>query len=304
VQLESWVLSSFGPVVDRGIQHPSWPEAPPPFTEAELPQAVLYQPSSSLEQMSVTWYLPGVENRTRTKPLGLIGFLLGQEAEGSLVGLLIDKGWASGLWAGTGEDEQDMAVFEVDISLTAEGLAHWKEVLQLVHSAVRVIADGVNLPAANGSAVAFNSSNASETQTGHAWAQLQAMDDLAFRFMSAPSPSDEVSDYAMSLQLYAPDDLFTRLYVAAEYDAQEISRLVGLMVPERAVVMVGSSCLTSDVTNSSKGWSAEKWYGTLYKTLDIPAAVLSHISSPPPDDVPKADVCPKSNDAEGASNAR
>ena len=68
---------------------------------------------------------------------------LGGEAKGSLLALLIEKGWAEGLVAGAGDAEDDYSIFEVRVACTPLGMEKWEHVVSHVFGAIRAMKKGL-----------------------------------------------------------------------------------------------------------------------------------------------------------------
>lgn len=112
----------FNSTISRNTVSPPWtgllasgvlPFGPPPA----LPRGYLLKPVSRLEELTITWQLPGMRSAAQlvSKPLSYASFILGSEHEGSLLLRLIELGWANQLAAGPSIDEDALALFQVTI---------------------------------------------------------------------------------------------------------------------------------------------------------------------------------------------
>lgn len=81
-------------------------------------------PVKDLRSVHYLWPMESTEPHYRTKPVSLLGHLLGHEGKGSLLSFLKRKGWANALSAGPTEDGNSYAIFSVSIELTVEGLGN------------------------------------------------------------------------------------------------------------------------------------------------------------------------------------
>ena len=95
-ELQEWASSLFSAVPNLGIAPPDFSKLPRPYDDASVPQAYLIQPVMQLERLTLTWFLPGLQQKLAAKPLYLASYLLGGEYDGSLTLELISAGLAEG----------------------------------------------------------------------------------------------------------------------------------------------------------------------------------------------------------------
>ena len=79
--------------------------------------------------LTLVFPLTSVLRYYKSKPLSLLGFLIGHEGKGSLLSLLKEEGLATGLSAGGGERKRDYASFEITVQLTEKGEKHLRTVI-------------------------------------------------------------------------------------------------------------------------------------------------------------------------------
>jgi nardilysin len=80
----------------------------------------------------LSWVLPSLQHKYKSKPHYYVSWVLGYEGRGSLLAYLIKKVWALTLAVGYGDDENSLyTLFSVNIVLTEEGLNHLYEVCAL-----------------------------------------------------------------------------------------------------------------------------------------------------------------------------
>ena len=66
-------------------------------------------PVKESRTLLVSWALPSLRNAYATKPDSYLSHLIGHEGPGSILSHLKAKGWASGLSAGTFDNEREYA---------------------------------------------------------------------------------------------------------------------------------------------------------------------------------------------------
>jgi len=136
--LFSAVPRSHPPPSGAAAAPPPPPVAPSASLFATAPAAFLVRPVRSLELLRIMWSLPPVESEYRSRPLRLVSRLLGGESAGSLRSALVRRGWAEGVTTSV-ERQPAYSLLVVDLDLTARGLAHWREALEVVYAALRAI---------------------------------------------------------------------------------------------------------------------------------------------------------------------
>eukprot|EP01138_Halocafeteria_seosinensis_P002766 gb/GECG01002827.1/.p1 GENE.gb/GECG01002827.1/~~gb/GECG01002827.1/.p1 ORF type:complete len:885 (+),score=93.64 gb/GECG01002827.1/:1-2655(+) len=151
------------------------------------------------------------------KPDEYVAHLLGHEAQGSLLAELKERGWATDLCAGIGDEGFERnnccSLFGVDITVTNAGLENWYTVIDLMFAYIGVI-----------------------RCTGPAFAvfdELKKTATLSYRFQEDEDPRENVERLAsVMVQDYKDDDILPGTVVLQEFDAATISSLVDLLIPE------------------------------------------------------------------------
>jgi len=206
--------------------------------------------------MSITWQLPGMRSADalKSKPLAYAGFILGAEHEGSLLLTLIDRGLANSLSAGAGSDEKELALFEIQVSLTKHGLAKWRDVVRLVLSAAK---------------------QAREQAIDAALAARQkAESELAFKTAEKSQPDDYASNLAASLQDYAPAHVLTGPSLSLGFNASLVRTVFDHFTARSMVIKLTSSSATTSLA-ADKAHVVDPYYGTLFKPLGLSDAFLA-----------------------------
>ena len=93
--LQQWAVSKFSAVPRRaGVVTPDYSNLPRPYADDDLPRAYDFKPVRQEQSLTLQWPLQGLmtKDNLAEKPLKSLGFLLGGEAKGSLLALLIEKG--------------------------------------------------------------------------------------------------------------------------------------------------------------------------------------------------------------------
>ena len=158
-----------------------------PYGSASLPRLIHVAPLRELRELSVLFPAPPVRAHYRADPSRLCSHLLGHEAEGSALAALQDRGWATALSAGLRVDDRQFCVFQVKVTLSAEGEARWREVVGVVEEHCACVR------------------GMSDEETARHWAEIAELAALDFEFMEKASPQGWATSHARRLRLFAPE---------------------------------------------------------------------------------------------------
>lgn len=75
-----------------------------PLKESCLAKLFCIAPVKDRHSLSVTWQLPSIYDKWRSKPTDYLAHLIGHEAKGSLLASLKEKSWVTCCWAGVGSE--------------------------------------------------------------------------------------------------------------------------------------------------------------------------------------------------------
>lgn len=103
-----------------------------PYGKEELGEVLKISPIKDENQLSFTWILENTNQYYRNDPCKYISHLIGHEGENSLLSILIEQGLALKLSSYPWVISDCFTEFNVQITLTKEGLAHPEKVYGLV----------------------------------------------------------------------------------------------------------------------------------------------------------------------------
>ena len=93
--------------------------------------------------LTLIFPLPATQKYYRSRPLNMLGFLVGHEGKGSLLSLLKEEGLASGLSAGGGDSTSSYTSFNINIQLTPKGLKRYTKVIERTFQYLRLLREKV-----------------------------------------------------------------------------------------------------------------------------------------------------------------
>ena len=194
VQLKSWVSKMFAGIpVNPSITLSKRDDL---FDEGFLPARLSIEPAKEIRKLSLLFPVPESRPYSRFKPTVYLSHLMGHEAKGSLLSVLKEAGWATGLSAGGKTRWRGGEAFTVDIALTPEGVNHAGDIEALFFETVALIKEqGLN-----------------------AWRyeELKNLGVMNFKFAEQVDPIHEVMWIASQLHRVEPQSVFFEPY---QYDA-------------------------------------------------------------------------------------
>lgn len=270
-ELQGMVLTHFSGVPSNDLPPLCLSGVTNVFDTPEFNRIYHVVPVKDLCQLDITWALPSLKNKYRTKPQHFLSHLLGDEGRGSLLSYLKKKCWVLGTNIGNGETGTEhntlYTLFTVSLSLTEAGYEHLKEVIQMVFAYLNML-----------------------KQTGPSqriFEELKSVSEMSFQYAHEQSPIDIVENLCEIMQSYPPEDYLTGTELYFDFDPNEITQLLTHMTPDKANYIIFKT--PKDV----QGYQTEKWFGTKYCAVDIPgdwleswvqAPLIPDLSLPPPND--------------------
>jgi len=136
--LEKWVTEKFGPVENKNVVVPdlSKPESFPP---EHLGKMIKYLPVEDKDELWLMWVLPHFGKEHTTQPLDYFSSLIGHEGENSLLSYLKEQDLALSLHSSPEHHIGAFSTFEVEITLSAKGLANHEDVIEAVFAYIRML---------------------------------------------------------------------------------------------------------------------------------------------------------------------
>ena len=139
--MEAWTRLYFGPVENKNRPTLHFPgDYLPPKPTFRLTQV---EPIKELRTLELEFPLPGFLDHYESKPLRLIGSLIGHEGQGSLLSLLKKEDLATGLASGRSGPmsglSPDYGKFSISVDLTPKGLEEYRRVARLCLSYIAML---------------------------------------------------------------------------------------------------------------------------------------------------------------------
>ena len=252
--LMPWVTELLGQGPNRDL--PDLNLTTPLTAPGQLPATLRHQTLKSDRSVSFAFPIPAIDPYYQTKPTGYIGSLIGHEGQGSLHQLLTQKGWITGLGAGSENIDQANAMFEITVQLTEAGMDQVPAITDLV----------------------FNYINLLRTEKAQAWLYREAatVATLGFRFREQIPSISTVQSLAPNLMKFPAKDLLVAPYLLENFDAELIDNYLGYLRPDNVLVTVAGPEVEGDKTEQwfNVAYSLENGIArneTIARTLTLPA---------------------------------
>ena len=149
------------------------------------------RPVKDLRDLTIVWHLPATNDLYRNNPCTLLGFLLGNRGEGSWFAALQDKKWATITSAGIRTSFKDFTLFEATVSLTEDGIKHWKQVMALLYQNINAV------------------KAASDDELRRAWTEMRTINALDFQYREKNTAYELAPQLAASMLEYKPEHILS-----------------------------------------------------------------------------------------------
>ncbi|MFT5709843.1 MAG: insulysin [Halioglobus sp.] len=226
-ELQELVVPMFDPVPNNVFEHDSIDA--PLFAPNTLPMLVKVKPQATLRSLSVAFPIADYRHNYHAKPVSYLGNLVGHEGKGSLLSELKAQGLAEGLSAGSGLAWRGGALFSVDISLTAKGVANYQTVLALLYSYLDMLRE--------------------EGPRERLYNEQAQLANLGFRFKEKVEPMGYVSSLASGMHIYTSDDILRGPYLMTHYDANMLRGLLKSIVPANSLITLDDANVATDTVS-------------------------------------------------------
>ncbi|KAJ8920211.1 hypothetical protein NQ315_011872 [Exocentrus adspersus] len=250
--LEAFVLDCFCNVPSNNVPADDFKEfVNKVFDTPEFKRMYYVEPNKDVCQAGVdlTWSLPPLQAKYKSKPHHYIAHLIGDEGKGSLLSYLSKKVWGLATSIGNGESGTEhnsmYTLFTVSIVLTDQGLCKVNEVIEAVCSYMNLLRK--------------------IGPQSRIFDEIKMIADTSFKFSTEETAMDFVEDICESMQTYPPKDYIAGSELYYEYDPKGIEMIMEELCPEKMNIRV----LTKTLPDGLKFDKTEKWFGTKYTSIDV-----------------------------------
>ncbi|XP_063708723.1 nardilysin-like [Culicoides brevitarsis] len=218
----------------------------PDFTE----KVFYVKAKSDMNKLDITWCLPSISHKYKTKPDEYVSFLIGHEGKGSLCSYLRRNLLALEVRAGidfSGFEHNSMySLFMINIVLTDFGLENVEKVLSAVFSYLTLL----------------EKSEISEKL----FKELQQIEANSFKFQTEKQAIDNVEEFVVNIKYYEPQDILAGANLHYEFGEKDIREMIEALNERTFNVMITTTKPVAGIEYNCR----EKWFGTEYGTKNFP----------------------------------
>jgi len=240
--LYKWASTLFSPIKNQNTVVDAYPEA----LYSNTPLDIQIKPVKDLYRLGFTFELNTALDNYKQKPAGYIGHLLGHEGEGSLLAWLKAKGWAEGLSAGTYHQLRNDSAFQVNISLTQQGLEHTDEITGQLFAYINLIKE----------------------QGIESWVfdEINKLARMHFEFQPGQQPANLVQGLSMAMHEYPAKHILDGPYLWADFNSDSIESVLARLTPENTIRTL--------VSPNVKPNQNETWFNAPFNKQNISDALI------------------------------
>ena len=253
--LASWVSNMFSSVKTL-LPHPNPPAAwisKPCFPSEHFKRIIWVKPMKSMKNLALNWILKDYRPLYKAKVLEYIAYIVGHEGSGSLYSFLKKKGWVLSLSAGQTDNVTGFSIFEIDATLTTEGMKYYKEVIQYIFAFLNRLKEW--------------------GPRSYIFDECAQLAKTAFEFQSKKAPVDLCSGKAHSLHYVKPEDIFFGGYDWSQYDESLLQDAINDFSLDNFFVVFAQSTIPCPYNEK------EPYYGTEFYSEPLTAQFLDQLSS-------------------------
>ena len=236
--LQEWVAGRFNQVKNRHLTALKLPETF--LTQKEQFRLMRIKTVKDSRTLTLVFPLPATQKYYRSRPLNMLGFLIGHEGRGSLLSLLKQEGLASGLSAGGGDSTSSYTSFEISIHLTQKGLKRYTNVIERVFQYLRLLREK-SLPR-------------------DIYEEVRRMAEIDYRFAEKTGGTRLVNMFSLLMQIYPLRSVESSPFLISDYRPRLFDSMLFRLIPENMLALLAARELETDQT--------ENYYGTEYAYLE------------------------------------
>ena len=154
----------------------------------------------------------------KSRPLGMLGFLIGHEGSGSLLSLLKKDNLASGLAAGVGISNKSFSSFEINIQLTKKGIKNYKRVIEKFFQYINLLRKK-GLPK-------------------YVFEEVKLMSNIEYNFAEKEEGASLVKTFSTLMMYYPMRNVEISPYLITEYKPRIFDSLLYNLTPDNMLAIL------------------------------------------------------------------
>ncbi|XP_050230327.1 insulin-degrading enzyme-like 1, peroxisomal [Mercurialis annua] len=227
-----------------------------PLTSEHLQILVKAVPVEKGHKLRIVWPVTPSILHYKEGPCWYLGYLIGHEGEGSLYYVLKTLGWATRLYAGEEEWNQEFSFFKVTMDLTDDGHEHMQDIVGLLFKYIYELQHSGVLK----------------------WIfdELTGICETKFHYQDKINPLHYAIRIASNMKLYPPKDWLVQSSMPSEFSPSTIQSVMDQLSPNNVRIFWESEKFEGQTDME------EPWYKTAYSIEKIASSTIQDwISSAP-----------------------
>eukprot|EP01029_Cantina_marsupialis_P004219 TRINITY_DN1421_c0_g1_i1.p1 TRINITY_DN1421_c0_g1~~TRINITY_DN1421_c0_g1_i1.p1 ORF type:complete len:866 (-),score=234.30 TRINITY_DN1421_c0_g1_i1:516-3113(-) len=252
--LEKWVKEFFEPVKNKMLKENSYPADV--LNKEKIKNKILFaEPVQETRQLIMMFALPNCEKLYKYKPSAYWSHLIGHEGKGSLLSCLKDEGLANELCAGNFVSFCDVSFFEIDITLTNEGVKNYEKVIKTTFEFIELCKkEGIQQ---------------------WIFEEERLVSNNKFRFRSKSAPLNEATHLSSQMQTYNPREAFTASSLMYEFDEKLLKEVIDMFNLENCIVLNMAPKALDNFAEEEK--LHDPYFKTPYVVKNLSDDVITHV---------------------------
>lgn len=249
-QLQDIVKQQFS--VLKRADVPIKPELPDLYLPEQLGVKINIQPIQRARRLIISFAFENNQLFYRTKPLGFISHIIGDEGQGSLLHYFKQKNWATSLSAGGGIQGSNFKDYNLNLQLTEYGLEKIEDILEAIFSYIKLLRNSIAQP----------------------WRYQEkiTLANQAFDFSDASKPMDDAIHFANQMFVVPTEHIVAADYILDKPNLKIVEDFLGLICAKNMRVKI--------IHPKAKTNRRAKWYRTPYAISKLPSDLLNKLENP------------------------
>lgn len=266
-ELKDLVIQDFSPIPNKNLPRP---EFQGPLLREDLNGHVVYiEPNQNVRTLNIMWEIPSHFTKLReSKPEEIVCYIIGHQGPESLLAELKRENLAEELFCNGALVSKDALFFEIEINLTAKGLAQVDTVIDRCFQAIKNLQQ--------------------KSVPDYLFEDVQRIDLLRYQYQSR----EDAFEMAMKNGIWLPReemDTYPELTLTLKRkDPKAVQEFLNFLTPSNAQFALSAPQEDLKVNFDKK----EKWMGIKYGVEPMPKEKLKRFSEVSP--IPEIDL-PKPN---------
>ncbi|CAG9861965.1 unnamed protein product [Phyllotreta striolata] len=248
-ELQELIVEIFTAVPNNGLPKLDFECSGDVFDTPAFNRIYYMKPIDEQIELCLTWRIPNLYEKYKTKTQYYFQYILGDEGTGSLLSYLKKRVWATSLYS-FGEDNSIYTSLGVIVQLTEEGCRHVFDIIEAIFSYAKLVRD------------------AGPVEYIHE--DIKTVRDASFRFSCEESSLNTVLELEEAMHRYPPELFLTGSKIHYDFDPDEIASVSERLTVDYANIFITNKHLPDGLQFDK----TEKWCRTEYTDVPIPEDLI------------------------------